>query len=47
VAKLVEGLVEEEGGRTFQDIACERDRLIVAMLKATRGKRKLTSRRGS
>jgi hypothetical protein len=34
VAKLVEGLVEEERGRTFQDIASERDRLIVA-IKAT------------
>jgi hypothetical protein len=40
-AKLVRGVAHEERGRPFDSIAGERDRLIVAMLNASRGKRSL------
>jgi 3-hydroxybutyryl-CoA dehydrogenase len=40
-AKLVRGVAHEERGRSFDSIADERDRLIVAMLKASRAKRNI------
>ena len=36
IAQLSEGVKAEENGRRFEDVAAERDRLIVAMLEATR-----------
>ena len=39
VSKLSSGIDEAENGRAFNDIADERDALITAMLKATKGQR--------